>query len=274
MSQAAVQHLQLFGLSDLKTPADTAEGCASPSHDEVHVLRIFEDENFSGGRSVGCIYRLYLGVSLSSKALKTLRSPYIDMDGNELDLGFVPYRYLDHRLLTAYGIRSDHFWTTMQEGVEFLTRPDAAGGTDPSNDPKKGKKGKGRSNAEEKPSAETQIGGLNNLTEAERAIVDKGTAHYKSISSRLKAALTTEQQKSRFHWLSTGQWHKKCTKADKDAIFKAEGAGCCICGSQEHNMFKRDASKKQVCPHHAIVIKSWQRDPQRDGNKVAAPATN
>ena len=33
------------------------------------------------------------------------------MDGNELALGFIPYTNLNHRTLTAYGIRSDHFWT-------------------------------------------------------------------------------------------------------------------------------------------------------------------
>ena len=74
-----------------------------PSHDEVHVLRAFEDEKFLGGDSVGFIYRLHLGVSLSSKALKTLRTPYIDMDGNELALGFTPYTKMDHRTLSAYG---------------------------------------------------------------------------------------------------------------------------------------------------------------------------
>ena len=32
------------------------------------------------------------------------------MDGNELALGFIPYTNLNRRTLTAYGIRSDHFW--------------------------------------------------------------------------------------------------------------------------------------------------------------------
>ena len=102
----AIQHLQMYGLSGLKSPAGESE----PSHDEIYVLRVFEDEKFSGGVSVGSVYRLHLGVSLSSKALKTLRTPYIDMDGNELALGFVPYTNLNQRTLTAYGIRSDHFW--------------------------------------------------------------------------------------------------------------------------------------------------------------------
>ena len=102
----AIQHLQMYGLSGLKSPA----GGSEPSHDEIHVLRAFEDEKFVGGASVGTVFRLHLGVSLSSKALKTLRTPYIDMDGNEQALGFVPYTNLDQRTLTAYGIRSDHFW--------------------------------------------------------------------------------------------------------------------------------------------------------------------
>ena len=45
---------------------------------------------------MGSIFRLHLGVSLSSKAPKTLRTPYIDMDGNEMALGFIPYTNLNH----------------------------------------------------------------------------------------------------------------------------------------------------------------------------------
>lgn len=43
------------------------------------------------------------------------------MDGNELALGFVPYTNLNHRTLTAYGIRSDHFWN------EIIFYPDVEG---------------------------------------------------------------------------------------------------------------------------------------------------
>ena len=106
VTTTAIQHLQMYGLSGLKSPA----GGPEPSHDEIYVLRAFEDEKFLGGVSVGSVFRLHLGVSLSSKALKTLRTPYFDMDGNELDLGFIPYTNLNQRTLTAYGIRSDHFW--------------------------------------------------------------------------------------------------------------------------------------------------------------------
>ena len=48
----AIQHLQMYGLSGLKPPA----GGSEPSHDEIHVLRAFEDERFLGGVSVGTVF--------------------------------------------------------------------------------------------------------------------------------------------------------------------------------------------------------------------------
>ena len=629
VTEAAIQHLQLYGLSGLKLPAD---GSDMPSHDEVHVLRAFEDEKFLGGDSVGFIYRLHLGVSLSSKALKTLRTPYIDMDGNELALGFTPYTNLDQRTLSAYGIRSDHFWNeiifypeiegdlrhlrfrcrknasivinnttrssistsisvashgdfdpeatknmkpkdyteyvrklieqsgsdalftgdsdedrtvwkallfevfrgpmpkglprfcltdiilftlvdgkgkekknpkawmkthlteardrairfgtdpdvslnggmaaedrvdvltklidaleksfpvtnltgamkdglnklklkrlsdleehyrsihnyiskiyeaecndphysklpgyyeqhelakfvmrhfgkisktlgkhleavkttkgyyvdpifsevwrvlnvnsakdsggvfdaivqakfrqidefvyadrtgatvkqkvpglfkwevtpgywllqviwdffmepcpelkneksntwyqhlhrtcTFQEGVEFLTGAGAAAGTDEKDTTRTRRRKKaGQDKANDNDKSEAQVGAMASLTESERSIVNKGTEHYNSISSRLRQELTRSQGGFRFHFLKTGEWHKECSDADKKIIKKAEGGGCCLCGSKEHNMFKLDSDKKQVCPHHHLIIKSWKRDPQVDGSK-------
>jgi hypothetical protein len=103
--EQAVQYLHLFGLSEVTEPASlfSSETSVPASHDEVHVL-----DFFSGGGAMSD--QVHLGVSLSYKSLQTLRTPFIDMSGQECDLGFIPYRRLDSQLLTVYGIRPDHFW--------------------------------------------------------------------------------------------------------------------------------------------------------------------
>ena len=161
-----------------------------------------------------------------------------------------------------------HRTCTFQEGVEFLTGTNGkagADGKDNTRPPRRKRAGQGK--ADEHGKSEEQIGGLSSLSESERAIANKGTEHYNSISSRLRQDLTRSQGGFRFHFLKTGEWHKECSGSDKNIIKKAEGGGCCLCGSKEHNMFKLDSNKKQVCQHHHLIIKSWKRDPQADGSK-------
>ena len=159
-----------------------------------------------------------------------------------------------------------HKMRTVQEGVEWLTPSDSEKDKDSKKDKKKKKKDK-----KQKDSAGgsgngakggTEIHALTDLSKEEREIVDAGKVQYEKRKSRLLKDLDKEQGSFRFHFLRSGEWHRKCSKANKEAIIKAEGDGCVICGSDDHNMFKSGSCKK-----HHLVIKCWKRDPQADSEK-------
>ena len=87
-----------------------------------------------------------------------------------------------------------HRTCTVQEGVEFLTGTNAKAGADEKDTtrtPRRKRTGQGKANDHDK--SEEQIGALTSLSESERAIVNKGTEHYNSISSRLRQELTRSQ---------------------------------------------------------------------------------
>ena len=61
-----------------------------------------------------------LGISLPSKFLKQLRTPFIDATSNVLDLMFISYQSLSPQMLSSYELASTHFWG--QTVVDETTR--------------------------------------------------------------------------------------------------------------------------------------------------------
>jgi len=53
---------------------------------------------------------LHLGVSLSRAAMCSIQTPFIDPDGKENNMCFVPYKKMDQQSRSILAIRDTHFW--------------------------------------------------------------------------------------------------------------------------------------------------------------------
>ena len=113
----------------------------------------------------------------------------------------------------------------------------------------------------------TDMAGLSDLSAEDRSVVDAGKKQYELRKDRLTKELNKDQGGYRFYFYKNGKWHEKCSNSDKTFIKKKEGKGCCLCGSEDHNMFTTDSDGKQVCKKHHLIINSWKRDPQADSEK-------
>ena len=154
-----------------------------------------------------------------------------------------------------------HRCRTVKEGVEWLKSTDVKKSDEGSGKKSKGKKKKSGTDDS------TDMAGLSDLSAEDRSVVDAGKKQYELRKDRLTKELNKDQGGYRFYFYKNGKWHAKCSNSDKTFIKKKEGKGCCLCGSEDHNMFTTDSDGKQVCKKHHLIINSWKRDPQADSEK-------
>ena len=100
----AAAMLQMFGLSTVTADSVSLDD-KSFQHDRLYVVQKLNP----GGDSVQHVV-LHLGVSLSRAAMLSIQTPFINQDGQEFNMCFVPYKQMDHLSRSILAIRDTHFW--------------------------------------------------------------------------------------------------------------------------------------------------------------------